>query len=213
MVTDDMDIVHPDIENYLAHLLPSRDPILKEMERLAEKKRFPIIGPLVGRLIGQMARSLGAERVFEFGSGFGYSAYWFLNGMNGRGRVIFTDDEEENARLARDFFKRAGLDSQIQIEVGDAFDIIERQTEPFDIIFVDCEKARYPLAYEKAIPRIRKGGFLIADNVLWFGSVIRPSEDPSVIGIQKFNQLITTAPELLTTILPLRDGVSMSLKL
>ncbi len=208
-----MDIIHPDIENYLTHLFPSRDEILLEMERLAEKKQFPIVGPLVGRLLSLMAQAVGARRVFEFGSGFGYSAYWFIKGMNSQGKVIFTDDEEENARLARDFFKRGGLGSCLQIEVGDALEIIDRQSGMFDIIFIDCEKERYPQAYELALPRVRPGGLLMADNVLWFGSVVKRSTEPSVIGIQKFNQLIATTPQLLTTIVPLRDGVSISLKL
>jgi predicted O-methyltransferase YrrM len=156
---------------------------------------------------------IGAARVFEFGSGFGYSAYWFLKGMDGRGQVVYTDDEEENARLARDFFQRAGLLSRLQIEVGDAMEIIDRQDGSFDIILIDCEKARYPTAFEKAIPRIRKGGLLIADNVLWSGSVVKTSEEPSTIGIQTFNRRIFSDPRLFTTILPLRDGVSISLKL
>jgi len=208
-----MDILHPDLENYLMQLLAPRDEILSEMERLAEKTRFPIVGPLVGRLLSQMARMIGARRVFEFGSGFGYSAYWFLKGMDSRGQVVYTDDEEENARMARDFFKQAGLLSRLQIETGDALQIIDRQQGSFDVILIDCEKARYPTALEKAIPRIRKGGLLIADNVLWSGSVIKPSEEPSTIGIQTFNRLVFAEPQLLTTILPLRDGVSISLKL
>jgi len=208
-----MDILHPDLENYLMQLLPMRDEVLSEMERMAEKMRFPIVGPLVGRLLSQMTRMIGAGRLFEFGSGFGYSAYWFLKGMNGRGQVVYTDDEEENARLARDFFQRAGLLSRLQIEVGDAMEIIDRQDGSFDIILIDCEKARYPSAFEKAVPRIRKGGLLIADNVLWSGSVVKPSEEPSTLGIQSFNRLIFSDPQLFTTILPLRDGVSISLKL
>ena len=208
-----MDILHPDLESYLMRLLPTRDEVLSEMERSAEKMRFPIVGPLVGRVLSQMARMIGAGRVFEFGSGFGYSAYWFLKGMDGRGQVVYADDEEENARLARDFFKRAGLLSRLQIEVGDALEIIDRQHGSFDIILIDCEKARYPAAFEKAVPRIRKGGLLIADNVLWSGSVVKPSEEPSTLGIQTFNRLISTDPQLFTTILPLRDGVSISLKL
>ncbi|HET6464387.1 MAG TPA: O-methyltransferase [Nitrospiria bacterium] len=208
-----MDVLHPDLENYLIHLLSPRDEILSEMERLAEKMRFPIVGPLVGRLLNQMARMIDARRVFEFGSGFGYSAYWFLKGMDSRGQVVYADDEEENARVARGFFQKAGLLSRLQIEVGDALEIIDHQQGLFDIILIDCEKARYPTAFEKALPRIRKGGLLIADNVLWSGSVVKPSEEPSTMGIQTFNRRIFAEPQLFTTILPLRDGVSISLKL
>jgi predicted O-methyltransferase YrrM len=208
-----MDIVHPDIEGYLMRLLPPRDEVLLKMEKLAKEKNFPIVGPLVGRLLCQMAKVIGARRVFEFGSGFGYSAYWFSKGMEGQGRVILTDDDAENARMARDFFQRAGLEASMELEVGDAFEIFDRKTGMFDIVFLDCEKERYPEAFDRALPRIRQGGLLIADNLLWFGRVIKRSPEPSVIGIQKFGQLIMTSPQLLTTIVPLRDGVSISLKL
>jgi len=207
-----MDIVNPDIERYLAGLFPSTDPIVKEMERLAEREEFPIVGPLVGRLLALMARLTNARRVFEFGSGFGYSAYWFLQGMDDRGTVVMTDDEEENAGRARDYFKRAGLTHRVEIHVGDAFDIIDQQPGPFDLILVDCEKARYPTAFDKALPKLRSGGLLIGDNVLWSGRVLARSEEPSTIGIQQFTRLITTDARLTTTILPLRDGVSVSVK-
>jgi predicted O-methyltransferase YrrM len=207
-----MDIVNSDIERYLADLFPSTDPVLKEMERLAAREEFPIVGPLVGRLLALMARLVNARRVFEFGSGFGYSAYWFLQGMDGQGSVVMTDDEEENAKRARDYFKKAGLTDRVEINVGDAFDVIDRQPGLFDLILVDCEKARYPLAFEKALPKLRPGGLLIGDNILWFGKVLKRSEEPSTIGIQQFTRLITTDARLTTTILPLRDGVSISIK-
>jgi predicted O-methyltransferase YrrM len=207
-----MDIVNPDIERYLADLFPSTDPVLKEMERLAEREEFPIVGPLVGRLLALMARLVNARRVFEFGSGFGYSAFWFLQGMGEQGTVVMTDDEEANAARARDYFNKAGLSDRAVINVGDAFDIIDRQPGPFDIILVDCEKARYPLAFEKALPKLRPGGLLIGDNILWSGRVLKRSEEPSTIGIQQFTRLITTDNRLATTILPLRDGVSISVK-
>jgi len=207
-----MDIVNPDIERYLTGLFPSADPVLAEMERLAEREEFPIVGPLVGRLLALMARLVGARRVFEFGSGFGYSARWFLAGMDGQGTVVMTDDEEENAKRARDYFKRAGLADRVEINVGDAFDIVDRRPGPFDLILVDCEKARYPLAFEKALPKLRPGGLLIGDNVLWSGRVLTRSEEPSTIGIRQFTRLITSDARLMTTILPLRDGVSISVK-
>jgi caffeoyl-CoA O-methyltransferase len=207
-----MDIVHPEIERYLAELFPSADPIVKEMERLAERERFPIVGPLVGRLLALMARTIGAQRVFEFGSGFGYSAYWFLQGMDAQGTVILTDDEEANATRARDYFKQAGLSDRVEIHVGDAFEIIDTQAGPFDLVLVDCEKARYPSAFEKALPKLRTGGVLIGDNMLWSGRVVGRSEEPSTIGIQQFTRLITTDARLMSTILPIRDGVSLSLK-
>lgn len=208
-----MNIVEPIIEDYLVGLAPFRDSILTEMERRAEKESFPIVGPLVGAVLAQFTMAIGARRVFECGSGFGYSAYWFVRGMGDQGTVILTDDEEENARDAAQTFKNAGLEGRVQIEVGDALDIIDRQAGSFDIIFIDCEKARYPLAFKKALPRLRRGGLLIADNVLWNGSVVQVSEDSRTRGIQAFNQFCAKAEGFFTTILPIRDGISISLRL
>jgi predicted O-methyltransferase YrrM len=183
------------------------------MEKRASERRFPIVGPAVGRLLAQLVRLIKARRVFEFGSGFGYSAYWFAKGMDGSGQVVFTDNDPENGRRALEYFRRAGMEASLQIETGDALEIIDRQPGLFDVVFIDCDKERYPEAFAKSLPRLRPGGLLIADNVFWGGSVLRPSGEPSVLGIQKFNHLTTTTPGLLTSILPLRDGVSVSLKL
>ena len=159
-----------------------------------------------------MARLTDAGRIFEFGSGFGYSAYWFASGMKAGGEIVLTDDDAANARLADGFLARGNFHVRRKVEVGDAIELIDRQQGSFDILFIDCEKARYPMAFEKGLPRLRSGGLLIADNVLWSGSVVRPSEDPSVLGIQRFNQLTATHDQLFTVILPLRDGISISRK-
>jgi predicted O-methyltransferase YrrM len=207
-----MDIVDPEIEAYIDHLLPSLDDILKEMEREGEKRRFPIVGPQVGRLLCQMAWLTGARRIFEMGSGFGYSAYWFLKGMPPEGRVILTDDSEENLNRARGYFREAGFSDRVSMEVGDALEVIEKYPGPFDIVFNDIDKERYPQAFEKALPRIRKGGLLISDNVLWFGSILSASREPDVQGIREYNRLIAETKEVFTSIIPIRDGVSISIK-
>ena len=207
-----MDIVAPEIESYLDHLLPSEDEILEEMEREAEKRRFPIVGPQVGRLLSQMARILGANRIFEMGSGFGYSAYWFLKGMPRGGQVILTDDSKENLERARDFLKRAKLLDRVILEAGDALEVINRYPGPFDIIFNDIDKEQYPQVFQKALPRLRSGGLLISDNVLWFGRILTDSREPDVEGIRTYNQLISKTREVYSTIIPIRDGVSISFK-
>ncbi|MCI0527456.1 MAG: O-methyltransferase [Nitrospira sp.] len=207
-----MNIVDPEIESYINHLLPSQDDILKEMEQEGEKRRFPIVGPQVGRLLYQMARLTRAARIFEMGSGYGYSAYWFLKGMPANSRIILTDDSRENLDQARDYLKKAGLLDRVTLEYGDALDLIEKYPGPFDIIFNDIDKERYPEAFKKALPRIRSGGLLISDNVLWFGRVLTDSRDPDVEGIRTYNRLITQTKGLFTEIIPIRDGVSISIK-
>lgn len=207
-----MEIVNASIEAYIEELLPPRDAILTEMEERAARTDFPIVGPLVGSVLAQYAMLLQARRVFEFGSGFGYSAYWFVKAMGGRGQVVLTEEDAETARAAAGYFHRAQLDRCVTIEVGDAIEVIQRQPELFDIIFIDCDKARYPLAYERALPRLRKGGLLIADNVLWHGAVVEQQDDPRTLGVRKYNMMSAASEEVFTTILPIRDGLSVGVK-
>jgi predicted O-methyltransferase YrrM len=183
------------------------------MEQRAARDNFPVIGPLVGSVLAQYTMLLQARRVFEFGSGFGYSAYWFVKAMGGRGQVVLTEEDAEIARAASGYFHRAQLDHCVVVEVGDAIELIERQQGLFDIIFVDCDKARYPLAFERALPRLRQGGLLIADNVLWHGAVVERQDDPRTLGVHKYNMMSAASEELFTTILPIRDGLSVGLKL
>ena len=208
-----MDIVAPKIEEYLDRLLASEDEVLKEMEREGKERRFPIVGPQVGRLLCLMAQMTGARQIFEMGSGFGYSAYWFLKGMPPGGRVILTDGSEENLNRARHYFSQAGLLDRVHTEVGDALELIEQYPGPFDIIFNDIDKEQYPRAFKKALPRVRKGGLLISDNVLWFGTILTDSREPDVQGIREYTKLIMGTKEVFTAIIPVRDGVSISVRL
>jgi caffeoyl-CoA O-methyltransferase len=207
------DILAPAINAYLHNLLPQSDSVLSEMERIGQEKGFPIIGPLVGRLLCQLAQLTQARRIFELGSGYGYSAVWFSKGMVADGKIISTDGSAANARAARQFFERAGIGSRVDFRVGDALTLLDQESGPFDIILNDIDKHEYPQAFEKAIPRLRKGGLLITDNVLWHGRVATGDQQPSTLGVLKFNQLAYGSPDVLTTIIPLRDGVAVSLKL
>ena len=207
-----MDILHHDIERYLHGLLPESDPVLQAMERLADERQFPAVGPLVGRLLAQLARMTGARRVLELGSGFGYSAYWWLQCMDAEGRVILTDGSRAYAKEAQQFFKQAGLDKRIQFEVGDALKTLDQLEGPFDIIFMDIDKTQYPDAFRQALPKLKVGGLFVADNVLWFGSVAnKRDKSPETEAIRAFTKL-AYGPGLNTTVIPLRDGVSVTVK-
>jgi caffeoyl-CoA O-methyltransferase len=207
-----VEIVNSEINNYLHSLIPDRDPVLEEMERIGKEKGFPIIGPLVGRLLCQLALLTQARTVFELGSGYGYSAIWFSKGMRPGGRIICTDGEKENARQAAAFFERAGI-KNVDYRVGDALSMLEREPGPFDIILNDIDKHEYPEAFKKALPRLRKGGLLITDNTLWYGKVIMGDKEPSTLGILEFNRLAYRSTEVFSTLVPLRDGVTVSIKL
>jgi predicted O-methyltransferase YrrM len=210
---DESYIVNPQIEEYLKSLSPADDTILREMEELGKERGFPIVGPLVGRLLLQLALAIGAERIFEMGSGFGYSAYWFAQALGDGGTLFFTEFSDENARLALDFFKRGKIESRIKIQVGDSLSILDRTPGQFDLIFNDIDKENYPSVVDKAFKRLRKGGLLITDNVLWSGRVLRDDDSSSTKGIKEFTRLLLSEKGFLTTIIPIRDGISISLKL
>ena len=202
------------VEKYLYDITPSRDEVLHEIEADAAQKHIPIVGPLVGRMLYQWALALGAKRVFEMGSAVGYSTIWWARAVGKGGQVFYTDGDPKNADTARRHFQRAGVADRIAVKVGDALEILsEQNAEPFDIIFNDVDKEDYPRVFKLAVPRLRRGGLFITDNVLWSAKVVQPDPDAETKAILEFNRLLYSTPELFTTILPLRDGVAVATKL
>lgn len=209
-----MNLLHPRLETYLRELTPPRSKLLHELEALAEERHFPAVGPLVGRFLFQLVRLSNARKILELGSGFGYSAFWFAMALPEEGRIICTEYERANAESAIRFLEKAHLSHKVLFEVGDATEILHRYPGPFDLIFCDLDKQLYPRALELGLPRLKSGGLFVADNVLWSGRVADPADrSPETEGIRRFNRMIYEDPQLFTTILPLRDGVSISLKL
>jgi predicted O-methyltransferase YrrM len=209
-----MDIVDRDLEGYLTNLQKTKDSVLADMEERAAASRFPIIGPLVGRLCQQVAQSINARDVFEMGSGFGYSTWWFAHAVGEGGRVVHTDGDAKRSAEARQWLDKAGLGARVHYEVGDAIEVIKKYPGPFDVVFIDIDKHGYPEALELARSRVRIGGYIICDNVLWSGKVLVPpsKQDADTRGVARFNKDAFAAPDLLTTIVPLRDGVALALK-
>ena len=201
------------VEQYVYSLLPARDEVLTEIEKQAIKRDIPIVGPAVGRLLYQLAFAAKAKTVFELGSAVGYSTIWWARAVGEGGRVIYTDGDRQKADEARGYFERAGVADRITIKVGDALELLSEQKQEFDIIFCDIDKEDYPRAFKLAVPRIRKGGLLVADNVLWSGRVVEenPSE-ASTKAILEFNRLLYSSPDLFPVILPIRDGVAVAVK-
>jgi caffeoyl-CoA O-methyltransferase len=206
-------IVEPRIESYIASLDGKMDAVREEMESLAERTGFPIVGPQVGRLLAILARHSPAHRILELGSGFGYSAYWFAQGLAPGGIIHCTDLSEENRDAAHRFFRKAGIMERIEFHVGDALAIARGLSGPFDIVFNDIDKEAYPRSVETALPLLRQGGLFITDNALWSGRVAERAPDAVTSAIMKFNEIVSGRKDLLTVILPLRDGVAVSVKL
>jgi caffeoyl-CoA O-methyltransferase len=214
-------ITGPEVENYLYAMLPSRDPVLADMEQQATERHIPIVGPVVGRLFHLLAQMTNARSVFELGSAIGYSTIWWARAVGDGGRVFYTDGSPQNAQEARGYFDRAGVAERVTIKVGDAIEVLSEQKEEFDIVFCDIDKEDYPRALRMAKNFIRRGGLFVADNVLWSGRVVYAAGNPDVRTdpqhqtkqIVEFNKMLYDLPEFYTVILPVRDGVAVARKL
>ncbi len=206
-------ITNPRINEYLRSIQTRRHPILRSMERYAERNGFPIIGPLVGPVLYQLARAVGARRVFELGSGYGYSAVWFSQAVGPKGLVVMTEGNPANSRLAMRYLTRARLASRVKPLVGDALELLEAERGAFDVILNDIDKDQYPRVLPLARRHLRRGGLLISDNMLWGGEVLRGRPDRRTRGILGLTRALYRAPDFFTTLLPIRDGITVSLKL
>jgi caffeoyl-CoA O-methyltransferase len=211
-----MDIVDAAVEEYMAKLLSVDDEaVLLEMEALAKEKEFPIIGRLCGRALEVMARAVGAKRIFEMGSGFGYSAYWFSKAIGPDGEIHLTDTDPENEKQALDFLSRAGLDGPINYHVSDAFSAFNETQGEFDIVYCDINKDQYPEAWRLGRERVRLGGLYMCDNMLWSKKVAQPTEegDEWTAAIKQTNEMIAADPDFREFILPTRDGVVIAIRI
>lgn len=206
------EIMSETLSTYLADLEKPHDQILAEMQREAERRQFPFIGPHVGRVLMLLARVSGARRAFEMGSGFGYSAYWLALGMGPQGRITMTEYSQEDSDRAREYFRRGGLEERGRFLVGDALELIKEEKGPFDLILCDIDKQDYPQVPGLTKPRLRKGGLLLVDNMLWSGRVTEPDPDETTRAILALTDALYNDPELHTTMLPIRDGVTVSVK-
>lgn len=211
-------IVTSAVERYLDEFTHAQhdDPVLDEMEQRARRLSFPIVGRTVGRFLEQQAVAVGARRVFELGSGFGYSAYWFARAVKGGGEVICTDLDPENASEAERFLVHAGLWKQVGFHVGDAAEVLSVHDGEFDVVFCDADKERYPEHWRNAAERIRVGGLYLCDNTLWYGRVATGEATPDHPGwteaIREHNAMVSADRRYVSSLLPLRDGVLVALR-
>ena len=210
------------VENYLYAILPPRDPVLQEMERQAKERDIPIVGPAVARLFYQYAKLINAKTVFEMGSAIGYSTIWWAQAVGQGGKVHYTDGSRKNAEEARGYFEKAGVADRIEVHTGDALELLSERKEQFDILFSDVDKHDYPRVFKMAAQHVRKGGLFLTDNTLWSGRVAyaagnpdlpKPEPDKTTEGVVELNRLLYSSPDWYTTIIPLRDGVTVALRL
>ena len=208
-----MDNVDPRIDAYMLSRLDRFDePVLLEMEAEGRARSFPIVGRNVGVTIEILARSIGARRVFELGSGFGYSAYWFARAVGAGGEVHCTDGDAANASSGESYLTKAGFGDRITYHVGDALESFATVEGALDIVFCDIDKQGYPDAWRAACERIRPGGLYICDNTLGTSDVSVLDDHPRAAFIRTHNQLIADDERYVSTIIPTREGVLVAVR-
>ncbi len=206
-------ILHPDVRGYIDSLSVPNDPLVARLEAHAQARDFPLIGRTSGEWLELLTRMIGGKRVFEFGSGFGFSAYFFARAVGDQGEVIGSEKDAHELVDHHRLFAGHPLAARIRIEQGGAFEVFDQQEGMFDAVLIDIDKANYPQALNRALPRVRPGGLILADNVLWGGKTARPAaaDDASTAALQAFNRQLVEDPRIQTGILPIGDGLSVSM--
>ena len=205
-----MHLLDPAVTDYLTRLVPPRAPELEAMEAEAARTDFPIIGPAAGQFCYVVALALGARSVFELGSGFGYSTAWFARAVreNGGGEIHHTVWDEGLSERARRHLVTLGLADLVTFRVGEAVAALKGTPGPFDLVFCDIDKVGYPAALPVIKARLRPGGILIADNLLWSGQIFDGADKtPDTQGIRMFTDAVMSDPDWAASLVPIRDGL------
>ncbi len=208
-----MSITYDYIDDYLYRIAAPRDPLLEKMEEYADSNAVPIIGPLVGRLLYNLAKTSQSRKILEIGTAIGYSGIWLARAVAPlKGNVTTIDMDPERVKIAKKNISDAGLERVVKVIEGNALKVLPTLKEEFDMIFLDSDKDVYPDAFKMSLPMLRKGGLFVADNALWGGDVAKGGKSKDTQSMIKFNRLVSEFPGMSTVIVPLRDGVLVSLK-
>ena len=216
-------VLSDDVARFVRVAGPEHTPVQERMAEFAAEHRFPNIGPDAGAVLRMLARLTDAGTVFEFGSGFGYSASWFLRG--GADRVVLTELDDDELDKGREFMADAGLTDRCSFEAGDALETVERYDGPFDVVLVDHHKRGYCDALDAATPKLRVGGVVVADNVMYgpieFDDVLAHLEgeqgaidvdDESSRAIADYLDAVCGDDCFETVVLPVGSGLAVSTK-
>jgi len=206
-------ILRPQQAAYLERLLPPRDPLLTEMESVSGEHGIPSSDPEVGRLLAILARACGARRMLEVGTAIGYGALCLARAAP-EATVVSIDADPGRLRAARGYLERAGVAERVELVEGRALDVLPRLQAPFDLVYLDALKDEYRRYLDLALPLLRVGGLVVADNLLWKGRIAEPpeEEDRSADAIRTFNGYLMMHPQLQAVVLPLGDGVGVAVK-
>lgn len=211
-----MAVTYDQIAEYHAQLSRHSDPVLLRMEEEARQERFPIIGPAAGKLCYLLARAIGARKIFELGSGYGYSTLWFARAVreNGGGVVHHTVWDDELHRRAKGNVEEAGYSDLVRFHLGEAVETLRQTDDTFDIVFNDVDKDGYPASLPVMKQKLRVGGLILIDNMLWHGRIFDPTDtDPSTEGVREFTRRLQEDEDFVFQLLPIRDGVITALRI
>ena len=206
-------IIQQDQAEYLDGLLTQKDPLLAEMEAYAAEHRVPIADREVSRFIEITARITGARKALEIGMAIGYSVVHLARGMGEQGRVVTIDPSDEMINAARGYLRRAGLLDRVEIKRGKALEVMPHLDETFDLLFIDAVKEEYSQYLDLGLPRLRTGGVVIVDNLLWGGLVASGDTESSTVALREFNRYFMNHPQLLAEVLPVGDGLGYAVKI
>ena len=214
-----MGLIVPDaVERYLAGLNQLADPVLLEIARAGEQQGLPLVDAEVGGLLRVLATAVGATAILEIGTAIGYSGIWLAAALPANGMLVTMERDRKRAAQARENFVRAGVADRVTVMIGDASLMLAKVGGPFDLIFQDGDKRSYLPMLDRLVDLVRPGGLIVTDNVLWDGEVVpgfmaqatRKAEDTRAI--TEYNERLSRHPRLMTSIVPIRDGVAISVK-
>ena len=206
-------IVYEEIDNYIDGLANRGDAALMAIEKQGLDEGWPIVGAAEGSLLHILARSVRAKRILELGTAIGYSGTWLARALADGGELVTVEHNPKTAALAQKNFERTGVSSKVRIVVGTADQALREVKGLFDFIFNDIDKVGYPAILEPCIERVRLGGLLVTDNVLWHGDVARKDRSPEVTAIRTYNERLSKDPRMIASVVPLRDGISIASKI
>jgi caffeoyl-CoA O-methyltransferase len=206
-------ILHEAQEAYLEKLLPPRDAVLREMEEHAARENIPISDPEVGLLLSILARAIGARRILEIGAAIGYGTLWLARGA-AEAEIVAIDVDPGRLAAARGYLQRAGVAGRVDFRQGPALEVLPGLSGPFDLAYIDAVKLDYRRYLDLLLPRLRVGGLVLADNLLWKGRVADPTpeKDEEADALRAFNGYLMMHPQLQALVLPLGDGLGIATK-
>lgn len=211
-----MDFIPEEIARYAEAFTTAEPGILAELNRETWGKMMQprmLSGHLQGRILAMLSRMIQPMNILEIGTFTGYSAICLCEGLKPNGRLTTIDVNEEYKAIIRKYVKKAGLEDKIELIIGNATEIIPGLSQNFDMVFIDADKENYSRYFDLVFGKVRQGGFIVADNVLWSGKVLSNDADAETMAIKKFNEKIKNRRDVEHILIPVRDGLMVTRKL